>query len=80
VPESIKSYTAKYVGGHVEYPTSKDCKVFIYDNKIELHFHDGYDYKLTITIPYQSMEKIESANEDKISAFRVAMLGIVGGL
>ena len=26
------------------------------------------------------MTNIESANEDKISAFRVAMLGIVGGL
>ena len=43
-------------------------------------FHDGYDYKPTIIVLYQSMTNIESANEDKISAFRVAMLGIVGGL
>jgi hypothetical protein len=69
-----------YVGGHIEHPTSKDSKVFLYDNRIELHFYDGYDYKPTIIVPHQSLDNIESANEDKISAFRVAMLGIVGGL
>ena len=77
---TTKSYTGKYVGGHVEFPTSKDCKIFLYDDRIELHFWDGYDWKPTIIVPYQSMVNIESANEDKISAFRVATLGIVGGL
>jgi len=36
--------------------------------------------KPSIIVPYESMYKIETANEDKISAFRVAMLGIVGKL
>jgi hypothetical protein len=78
--DSIKSYSGKYIGGHVEYPTSKDCKVFVYNDRIELHFWDGYVWKPTIIVRYQSMTNIESTNEDKISAFRVAMLGIVGGL
>jgi len=36
--------------------------------------------KPSIIVSYESMYKIETANEDKISAFRVAMLGNVGGL
>jgi len=84
--DSIKSYTAKYVGGHVEYPTSKNCKVFLYDDRLEIYLEiyewqkDNYENKPSIIVSYESMTNIESANEDKISAFRVAMLGIVGGL
>ena len=80
--EYLKHYNAKYVGGHVEYPTPKDCRVFLYEDHLDLFLNmdENYKNKPTIKIPYQSISRIENADESKISAFRVAMFGIVGGL
>ena len=86
LPEGIKSYYAKYLGGHVEYPKSKGCQITIYDDQIEINFEktsffgSTFEKKPTLVISYQSMSNIENANEDRISAMRVAMLGIIGGL
>jgi len=79
--EYTKLYYTKYVGGHIEYPTAKDCRVFLYNDRLELFLNEGnYKNKPSIAIPYKSIDVIESADESKISALRVAMLGIVGGL
>jgi hypothetical protein len=84
--EWVKSYHAYYLGGHVEYPKSRRCGINLYDDRLSLYFEkksffgDTYEKKPTLTISYQSMTNIENANEDRISAMRIAMLGIVGGL
>jgi len=65
----------------VEYPTPKDSRVFLYNDRLDLFLNnENYKNKPSITIPYESISSIENADESKISAFRVAMLGIVGGL
>ncbi len=61
------------MGGHVSYPKSSNCRMYLYNDRIELE-----DPELTIT--YQNMSNIENADENKISALRVAMFGIIGAL
>jgi hypothetical protein len=86
LPEGTKSYYATYIGGHVEYPKSRGCQITLYDNRIELNFEktsffgNTFEKNPTIVISYQSMTNIENANEDRLSALRVTMLGIIGGL
>ena len=86
MPEQVKSYFANYLGGHVEYPKSRRCGINLHDDRLELYFEeksffsDGFEKKPTLIISYQSMTSIENTNEDRISAMRVAMLGIIGGL
>lgn len=64
---------AKYVGGHKMYPKSTDTKVLIYSDRLEVE-------KLNLKIPYASMTNIENADESKISAMRVVLLGVIGAL
>ena len=66
-------YDVKYMGGHVEYPTSSDCRVYLYNDRMEIENPD-------LTINYQSMTNIENADEKRISTFRVVMFGIIGTL
>lgn len=87
MPEWLKSYVdVKYMGGHVEYPKPRGCGINLYDDRLSIHFEkksffgDRFEKKPTLIISYQSMTNIENANEARISAMRVAMLGIVGGL
>lgn len=66
-------YDAKYIGGHKVYPKSTDTKVLIYKDKIVVE-------KLNLEVPYLSMTNIENADEKKISAMRVVLLGVIGAL
>jgi hypothetical protein len=70
LPELIQSYHAKYVGGHVEYPKPMDCRVNIYNDRIEVNHPN-------LVIPYMSMITIENMDEKKVSAKRVVGLGLV---
>ena len=63
----------QYMGGHVEYPKSTYCRIYFYNDRIELE-------NPRIIIPFQSITNIQNADEKTISAFRVVMFGIIGAL
>lgn len=67
------TFNAKYVGGHKAFPKSKDVKVLIYADRIKVT-------ELNIDVLYSSVSNIENADESKISAMRVVLLGVVGAL
>jgi hypothetical protein len=67
-------FEAKYIGGHKMYPKPTDTKVLLFSDRVEVE-------KLNhLKVAYKSMTNIENADESKISAMRVALLGIVGAL
>ena len=73
MPQRIRYKYVGYMGGHVEYPKPLECTVYLYHDRIELE-------NPNLIIPYKRMTNIESADEERISAFRVVMLGILGAL
>src|SRR4029078_12251748 len=58
------------MGGHAEYPKSSNCKLYFYNDRIELENPE-------LVIPYRSITNIENMDEKKISAGRVIALGLV---
>jgi hypothetical protein len=67
-------FEAKYIGGHKMYPKPTDTRVLLFNDRIEVE-------KLNhLKVAYKSITNIENADESKISAMRVALLGIVGAL
>lgn len=66
-------FDARYLGGHKMYPKATDTKVLIYKDKVEVE-------KLNLQVPYTAMTHIENADEKKISAMRVVLLGLIGAL
>jgi hypothetical protein len=66
-------FDAKYLGGHKMYPKSTDTKVLIYKDRIHIE-------RLNLQVKYSSMTNIENADEKKISALRVVLLGVIGAL
>lgn len=77
--EWFQSFYIKYLGGHVEYPKPLDSIVFLYYDRMHLHFWNGntYDKDATLVISYQSIINLENMDEKKISAKRVIGLGLV---
>lgn len=67
------------MGGNPSYPKPIDSKVYLYRDKIELHFWNGdtYNKESNLTVPFGSMNSIENMDEKKISALRVIGLGLV---
>jgi hypothetical protein len=55
------------------YPKSADTKVLIFGDRLEVE-------KLNLKVPYAAITKIENADESKISAMRVVLLGVIGAL
>ena len=39
----IQYYDIDYIGGLVEHPSSSSCRVFIYDERLELDWDKGQD-------------------------------------
>ena len=66
-----KELTAKYIGGHKAFPKQTHTQVLILPDRLEL-------VKPIFIVPYISITNIENMDERKISALRVALLGIVG--
>jgi hypothetical protein len=67
-------FEAKYVGGHKMYPKPADTKVLLFNDRLEVE-------KLShLKVAYKSMTNIENADESKISAMRVVLLGLIGAL
>ena len=66
-----KELTAKYIGGHKAFPKQTHTQVLILPDRLEL-------VKPSLVVPYISITNIENMDERKISALRVALLGIVG--
>ena len=74
----IKKYTdtgqamfdAKYLGGHKMFPKNTDVRVWILDDMLEVG-------GLGLQVPYSSLTNIENADEKKIKALRVVVLGLV---
>jgi len=60
----------KYMGGHVEFPKPSNCRLYFYNDRMELENPD-------LIIPYKSIISIENMDEKKISAKRVIALGLV---
>jgi hypothetical protein len=66
-----KELDAKYIGGHKAFPKQTHTKVMILPDRIEV-------VKPSLRIPYISIVNIENMDERKISALRVALLGLIG--
>jgi hypothetical protein len=62
-------FDSKYIGGHKLHPKSLDAKVYIFSDRIEVEV-------LHIRIPYTSVTDIENADEKKISAKRMFLVGV----
>ena len=61
----------KYMGGHTEYPKPSDCRIYFFNDRIEFK-------NPPLTIPYQSMTRVENGDEKRISALREVLFGING--
>jgi hypothetical protein len=67
-------FDAKYVGGHKMFPKSVDTAILLFNDRMEIE-------KLNhLKVNYKSMTNIENADESKISAMRIVLLGIIGAL
>ena len=62
-------FDSKYIGGHKLYPKSSDVKVHMFSDRIEVE-------ALHIRIPYTWITDIENADEKKISARRMFLVGL----
>jgi len=58
------------MGGHVEYPKPTRCRLYLYEDRIEIENSD-------LVVPYNAITGIENMDEKKISAKRVVGLGLV---
>ena len=58
--EEPQCYDLKYMGGHVEYPKSSNCRFYLYENRVEIENPD-------LVIPYNAITGIENMDEKKIS-------------
>jgi len=58
------------MGGHVEYPKPTRCRLYLYEDRIEIENPD-------LVVPYNAITGIENMDEKKISAKRVVGLGLV---
>ena len=67
------SFEAKYVGGHKLHPKSRDVTVQIAPEKLTVS-------EINLEVSYKSITNIENADEAKISAMRVVLLGVIGAL
>ena len=77
-------FEVKYVGGHLLYPKSRN-NVFIeilpdklFITMIDVQFDKTTE--ITLDLPYKSIISIENADEKKIAAMRVVLLGVIGAL
>jgi hypothetical protein len=66
-----------YVGGHKMYPKGGETMIFLYDDCFEL---GAKREKTVLSIPYSDIISLDNMDETKISAERVAVLGVLGAL
>lgn len=69
-PENPDFYYIKYLGGHKGFPTPTDTKIHFYQDRVEID-------NPKLIVPYRYMQNIENTNEQKISALRVIVLGLI---
>lgn len=62
-------FDSKYLGGHKLHPKSSEAKVHIFYDRIEVE-------ALHLRIPYTSITDIENADEQKVSAKRMFLVGM----
>jgi hypothetical protein len=62
--ESENQFVPKYLGGHKLYPKSMYTNVYVFSDRLEIA-------GLNLRIPYTSINNIENADENKISAKRM---------
>jgi hypothetical protein len=62
-------FDSKYLGGHKLHPKSSEAKVHIFSDRIEVE-------ALHLRIPYTSITDIENADEQKVSAKRMFLVGM----
>jgi hypothetical protein len=67
-PKPEIEFDSKYMGGHKLHPKSLDAKVYLFADRIEVEV-------LHIRIPYTSITDIENADEKKITAKRMFLVG-----
>lgn len=75
----IQYYDIDYIRGLIEYPSSSSCRIFLYNERLELDWDKGQD-EPSMVIPYKSMTNIENLDDQKISALRVIGFGVIGAL
>lgn len=59
----------KYLGGHKLYPKPLDTKIYVFTDRIEVK-------ELNLRVPYTSISNIENADEKKITAKRMFLVGM----
>jgi hypothetical protein len=62
-------FDSKYMGGHKLHPKSLDAKVYLFADRIEIEV-------LHIRIPYTAITDIENADEKKVTAKRMLLVGL----
>jgi hypothetical protein len=67
--ESENQFFPKYLGGHKLYPKSLYTKVYVFSDRLEIA-------GLNLRIPYTSINDIENADEKKITAKRLFLVGV----
>jgi hypothetical protein len=71
-------YFAKYVGGHIRFPSDENCMVWIYPDKLII---DLLKSKHQFNISYSSMVDMKNADGgNKIDLGRVVLTGVLVGL
>ena len=77
-------FQVKYVGGHLLYPKSRNnAYIEILSDKLcitMIDFQGDKTTEITLDVPYKSIIIIENADEKKIAAMRVVLLGVIGAL
>lgn len=63
-------YKAKYLGGHGAFPKSMDCRINLMDSYVEIS-------EFPIQIPYADIVNIQSQTQEKITAKRLLLVGIL---
>jgi hypothetical protein len=69
-PDNPDSYYIKYKGGHNAYPSPTATRMHFYEDRIVVDNPE-------LVISYRFMKNIENIHENRISALRVVVLGLI---
>ena len=73
-----KSFGGEYMGGHMLYPKKTDATVDLFAKHLDIQF--GSIHKHIIRIPYETIAKIGTEDEQRITKTRVLMTPLLIGL
>lgn len=63
-------YKAEYLGGHGAFPKKMNCHILIFNDHIEIP-------EMPLSVPYRSIESVQSMTQEKITATRFLLVGLL---